>query len=77
MFDVFISIASYFVTYGSLLIIPLDNKKFSILVLYSYASSFLFKKLKEIPAIIGLNIVSVLRQIFEDVMAERRKRKKK
>ena len=32
--------------------------------------SVLYKKLKEIPAIIGLNIVSVLRQIFDDVMAE-------
>jgi putative ABC transport system permease protein len=34
------------------------------------SSRALFKKLKEIPAIIGLNIVSVLRHIFEDVMAE-------
>ncbi|PCJ49368.1 MAG: ABC transporter permease [Gammaproteobacteria bacterium] len=34
------------------------------------SSQVLFKKLKQIPAIIGLNIVSVLRQIFEDVMAE-------
>ncbi|MET1253952.1 ABC transporter permease [Aliikangiella maris] len=30
----------------------------------------LYKKLKEIPAIMGLNIVSILRQIFDDVMAE-------
>lgn len=30
----------------------------------------LYQKLKEIPAITGLNIVSVLRQIFEDTMAE-------
>jgi len=30
----------------------------------------LYKKLKEIPAIMGLNIVTVLRQIFEDLMAE-------
>ena len=33
-------------------------------------SAALYKKLKAIPAIIGLNITSVLRQIFEDVMAE-------
>lgn len=33
-------------------------------------SAQLYKKLKEIPAIIGLNITSVLRQIFEDIMAE-------
>jgi len=32
--------------------------------------ALLYKKLKEIPAIIGLNIISVLRQIFEDLMAE-------
>ncbi|RLA04607.1 MAG: ABC transporter permease [Gammaproteobacteria bacterium] len=30
----------------------------------------LYKKLKQIPAIMGLNIVSILRKIFEDVMAE-------
>jgi len=30
----------------------------------------LYKKLKEIPAIMGLNIISVMRQIFEDLMAE-------
>ncbi len=30
----------------------------------------LYKKLKEIPAIMGLNIISILRQIFEDLMAE-------
>ena len=30
----------------------------------------LYKKLKEIPAIISLNITSVLRKIFEDIMAE-------
>jgi putative ABC transport system permease protein len=34
------------------------------------SSAALYKKLKAIPAVIGLNIVSVLRQIFEDVMAE-------
>lgn len=33
-------------------------------------SAVLYKKLKEIPSIMGLNIVSVLRQIFEDIMAE-------
>ena len=33
-------------------------------------SAALYKKLKAIPAVIGLNITSVLRQIFEDVMAE-------
>jgi len=33
-------------------------------------SAILYKKLKEIPAIIGLNITSVLRKIFEDIMAE-------
>lgn len=33
-------------------------------------SAQLYKKIKEIPAIIGLNITSVLRQIFEDIMAE-------
>jgi putative ABC transport system permease protein len=33
-------------------------------------SAALYKDLKEIPAIIGLNIISVLRQIFEDIMAE-------
>lgn len=33
-------------------------------------SAQLYKKLKAIPAIIGLNITSVLRQIFEDIMAE-------
>jgi len=33
-------------------------------------SALLYKKLKEIPAIIGLNITSVLRQIFEETMAE-------
>jgi putative ABC transport system permease protein len=30
----------------------------------------LYKKLKQIPSIIGLNIISVLRKIFEDIMAE-------
>ena len=34
------------------------------------SSAALYKKLKAIPAVIGLNITSVLRQIFEDVMAE-------
>ncbi len=33
-------------------------------------SAILYKKLKEIPSIIGLNIVSVLRIIFEELMAE-------
>ncbi|PKG82887.1 ABC transporter permease [Colwellia sp. 75C3] len=33
-------------------------------------SALLYKKLKAIPAIVGLNITSVLRQIFEDIMAE-------
>lgn len=33
-------------------------------------SAKLYKKIKGIPAIIGLNITSVLRQIFEDIMAE-------
>ena len=33
-------------------------------------SAQLYKELKAIPAIIGLNITSVLRQIFEDIMAE-------
>jgi len=33
-------------------------------------SAVLYKKLKEIPAIMGLNIVSILRKIFEDTMAE-------
>jgi len=34
------------------------------------SSAVLYNKLKEIPMIIGLNITSVLRQIFEDIMAE-------
>lgn len=33
-------------------------------------SAILYKKLKEIPSIIGLNIISVLRIIFEELMAE-------
>jgi putative ABC transport system permease protein len=33
-------------------------------------SAQLYKKIKEIPAIIGFNITSVLRQIFEDIMSE-------
>jgi len=33
-------------------------------------SGILYKKLKNIPAIIGLNITSVLRKIFEEIMAE-------
>ncbi len=33
-------------------------------------SAALYKRLKEIPAIMGLNIVSILRKIFEDTMAE-------
>lgn len=41
----------------------------SIMVDSQY-SAVLYKKLKEIPAIIGLNISSVLRQIFEAIMAE-------
>lgn len=34
------------------------------------SAGLLYKKLKEIPVVIGLNIISVLKQIFEDVMAE-------
>ncbi len=30
----------------------------------------LYKKLKQVPAVMGLNIVSVLRQIFDEIMAE-------
>lgn len=33
-------------------------------------SAVLYKKLKDIPAIMGLNITSILRQIFENIMAE-------
>ena len=33
-------------------------------------SATLYRKLKEIPAIVGLNTLSVLKQIFEDIMAE-------
>ena len=33
-------------------------------------SARLYKKLKDIPAIVGLNIIPVMRQIFEDIMAE-------
>ena len=33
-------------------------------------SAILYKKLKEIPSIIGFNIISVLRLIFEELMAE-------
>ncbi len=33
-------------------------------------NAVLYNKLKSIPAIIGLNITSILRKIFEDVMAE-------
>ena len=33
-------------------------------------SALLYQELKDIPAIIGLNIMSVLRKIFEDLMAE-------
>lgn len=33
-------------------------------------SAVLYQKLKKIPAIIGLNITSILRKIFEDIMAE-------
>jgi len=33
-------------------------------------SAVLYQELKKIPAIIGLNILSVLRQIFEELMAE-------
>ncbi len=36
----------------------------------SVSSAVLYKKIKEIPMIIGLNITSVLRKIFEDIMAE-------
>ncbi|WP_444995188.1 ABC transporter permease [Aliikangiella sp. IMCC44359] len=41
----------------------------SVMVDPTYAA-VLYKKLKQIPAIMGLNIVSVLRKIFEDTMAE-------
>ncbi len=33
-------------------------------------SAILYKKLKDIPAIMGLNITSILRQKFEDIIAE-------
>ena len=33
-------------------------------------SAIVYQKLKQMPAIMGLNIISVLRQIFEDIMAE-------
>ena len=33
-------------------------------------TTILYKKLKEIPSIIGLNIISILRVIFEELMAE-------
>jgi len=33
-------------------------------------SALLYKKLKQIPSIIGLNITTVIRQIFEDILAE-------
>lgn len=33
-------------------------------------SAELYKKLKDIPAVMGLNITSILRKIFEDIMAE-------
>ena len=33
-------------------------------------TAILYKKLKEIPSIIGLNIISILRIIFEELMAE-------
>ena len=41
----------------------------SLLVDQNYSAQ-LYKKIKEIPAIISLNITSVLRQIFADIMAE-------
>lgn len=41
----------------------------SVMIDQNYAA-ILYKKIKEIPQIIGLNIVPVLRQIFEDIMAE-------
>ena len=41
----------------------------SIKVDHNY-SAVLYKKLKQIPQIVGLNIVTVLRQIFDDIMAE-------
>ncbi len=40
------------------------------LMVDSNQSAVLYKKLKEIPAIMGLNIISILRQIFENIMAE-------
>ena len=33
-------------------------------------SALAYQKLKQIPAVLGLNIVPVMRQIFEDIMAE-------
>jgi len=33
-------------------------------------SAVLYKELKDIPAVIGVNITTVLRQIFEDILAE-------
>lgn len=41
----------------------------SLLIDHAY-SAVLYRKLKEIPAIMGLNITSVLRRIFDDIMAE-------
>ena len=40
------------------------------LLLDTNHSAMVYKKLKQIPAVVGLNIVSVLRQVFEDIMAE-------
>lgn len=33
-------------------------------------SATLYRRLKDMPAIIGLNIISIMRQLFEDIMAE-------
>ena len=40
------------------------------LMVDQYYAAVLYKKLKAIPMILGLNIVSIIRQIFEDIMAE-------
>ncbi len=40
------------------------------LMIDTNSSVLLYKNLKEIPSIIGLNITSIMRQIFEDIMAE-------
>ncbi|MEW6983919.1 ABC transporter permease [Colwelliaceae bacterium 6471] len=42
----------------------------AVLMIDTNNSAVLYNKLKEIPMIIGLNIISVLRKIFEEIMAE-------